>query len=81
MRCAACNRLLTDYEATRRHAVTNEFLDLCQQCFVAVTDVTPLHVRDRKDLLVEEDVTQELLDIDNDSQICYNENFNDNKEV
>lgn len=81
MRCTACNRMLNDYEATRKHALTGEYLDLCQQCFMSVTEATPLQVRDRKDLLVQEDVTQELLDIDNQSEVCYNENFRGDNEV
>lgn len=33
MRCSCCNRILSDYEATRRHATTGEFLDICNKCF------------------------------------------------
>jgi len=32
MRCAACNDLLTDYEATRKSLVTGDYLDLCTKC-------------------------------------------------
>lgn len=32
MRCTCCNRLLSDYESTLRHAVTREFLDTCNKC-------------------------------------------------
>jgi hypothetical protein len=47
----------------------------------SVAEVTPLQVRDRKDLLMQEDVTQELLDIDNEAEMCYNENFRGDDEV
>lgn len=32
MRCTCCNKTLNDYESTLRHAVTNEFLDMCSVC-------------------------------------------------
>ena len=31
MRCLACNRLLSDYEATRKNK-DGEFIDLCSHC-------------------------------------------------
>ncbi len=81
MRCIACNKALNDYEATRKNAITGEYFDLCQGCFASVAEVTPLQVRDRKDLLMQEDVTQELLSIDNEAEMCYNENFRGDDEV
>jgi len=32
MRCYCCNRVLSDYESTLRHAETGEFLDTCMKC-------------------------------------------------
>ncbi len=32
MRCQCCDKILNDYEATRRHAATGEFLDICNKC-------------------------------------------------
>lgn len=32
MRCQCCNRNLSDIESTRRHAETNQFLDICNKC-------------------------------------------------
>jgi len=34
MRCATCDRLLTDYEATRKDP-EGEYLDLCGPCYSA----------------------------------------------
>jgi hypothetical protein len=51
MRCVCCNARLTDYEATRRHSVTNEFLDLCGECFHAVTKESHIPSKDRPELL------------------------------
>lgn len=46
MRCDCCNRNLSDYEATLRHAVTNEFMNTCQKCL----DGLDIPVRGRPDL-------------------------------
>ena len=32
MRCLSCNKLLSDYEATRRYSSDNSFVDLCNEC-------------------------------------------------
>ena len=31
-RCVCCDKKLKDHEAVRRHAITNEFLDICDVC-------------------------------------------------
>lgn len=54
MHCTACDRLLTDYEATRKDAHTFKFIDLCKVCF---EDIKPfVAVIDRKDLITEQDL-------------------------
>ena len=57
MRCKACDVVLTDYEATRKSALTLEYIDLCEACFSYIADDVP--VIDRPDLLnytvIEED--------------------------
>ena len=32
MKCVICDKNLKDHEAVRRHAITNEFLDICDSC-------------------------------------------------
>jgi len=59
MHCVACNKLLTDFESTRRNAITKDFVDLCKVCFEDVKGLFP--VIERKDL-----VTQSDLDLDGD---------------
>ncbi len=59
MHCVACNKLLTDFEATRRNAITKDFVDLCKVCFEDVKGLYP--VIERKDL-----VTQSDLDLEGD---------------
>lgn len=50
---------MTDFEATRRNAITKDFVDLCKVCFEDVKGLFP--VIERKDL-----VTQSDLDLDGD---------------
>lgn len=32
MKCLSCDSILSDREATRKYAGTNEYLDLCNHC-------------------------------------------------
>lgn len=67
MHCTNCNKLLTDYESTRKNAVTGKYFDLCKVCF---EDIKPfVKVIDRKDLISEADLDDEdLEDPDLDTQ-------------
>jgi hypothetical protein len=59
MHCVNCDRLLSDFEATRKHAITFQFLDLCKVCFEDVKTIIP--TIDRKELMTDQD-----LDVDDD---------------
>jgi hypothetical protein len=52
--CVCCDRLLSDYEATIKNAVTFEYMDLCKVCLEDVKPFTKLI--DRKDLITEQDL-------------------------
>jgi hypothetical protein len=54
MHCLNCDRLLTDYEATRKHAITFKFLDLCKVCFDDVKTIIP--TIDNRSLMTEQDL-------------------------
>jgi hypothetical protein len=62
MRCDCCNRLLSDYEATLRHAVTNEFMNTCNRCL----DGLEIPTRGRPDLNPYEQLTDEAVFDDED---------------
>lgn len=67
MHCTACDKLLTDYEATRKDAHTFKFIDLCKTCF---EDIKPfVSVIDRKDLITEQDLDTIDDDMDTDSSL------------
>lgn len=57
MRCTCCNRLLNDFEATRRHAITNEFLDICNKCFTFCGNIP---TKERDDLKPNEEVLDDI---------------------
>ena len=38
MKCLSCDHILTDKEATRKSALTGDFIDLCDPCFEPVKD-------------------------------------------
>lgn len=63
MRCNCCNASLTDYEATIRHGITRQFLEMCSSCLRSVDAYIPVQVR--ADLLSESDIESgELLEDD-----------------
>jgi hypothetical protein len=62
MHCTACDRLLTEFESTRRNAHTFQFIDLCKVCFEDVKPFVP--TIDRKDLISEADLDEIEDDMD-----------------
>jgi len=60
MRCQACNKILSDFESTRKSATYEDFLDLCNDCYGTIKqDVKAL---ERHDLMSIDDI----IDIDDD---------------
>jgi len=57
MRCLSCDCILTDYEATRKSAHTNQYLDLCNSCFRYIED--DMETVDRPDLEHEDGETDD----------------------
>ena len=70
MRCLACNALMSDFESTRKSAVTNDYIDLCNHCYYSISDdVAALERTDlehEEDMVVDDSFTDSLdLDVDN----------------
>lgn len=77
-RCVCCDKKLKDHEAVRRHAITNEFLDICDVCLkdipglptklpkgvIQVTD--PFEDSEANDVDIEEVTSCYTLDLDKD---------------
>jgi len=72
MRCLSCNAALTYFEATRKTLKTEEFLDLCNNCYYTISD--DVLTIDRADLDDGEEVDDGCInyDLDNEEQVCYN---------
>jgi hypothetical protein len=49
MRCLSCNKILSDYESTRKYKGSKQFIDLCNLCF-SLSDLNIDSVSDREDL-------------------------------
>jgi len=64
MRCLVCNANLNDFESTRKHATTGEYLDTCSDCLNAIGLIPTL---DREDLMQNEGE----IDIDRIEGDCY----------
>jgi len=65
MRCLSCNKILSDFEATRKSANTGEYLDLCNSCFSDIQyDV---------DAIVREDLRE-------DEQVSEDDDYDDEEE-
>lgn len=55
MRCRCCDRLLSDYESTRKDVVTGEYLDMCNKCFCESDLPDLIAVDDRDDLVTHDE--------------------------
>lgn len=71
MHCSCCDRLLTEFESTRRNANTFQFIDLCKVCFEDVKPFVP--TIDRKDLITEADLDDEPENDDLDTDFSLEE--------
>ena len=57
MRCKACDRILEDFEATRKYSGTQHYVDLCNKCYSHIKD--DLSVTERADLLTKEEAYED----------------------
>lgn len=48
MHCSCCDRLLNNFESTRKSKSTGEYLDMCNTCYATIAD--DLAVVNRTDL-------------------------------
>lgn len=69
MRCSCCNKKLSDYETTLKHAMTGAYLDTCVDCLSEIASDVPMPVKGRKDLIADMDIQERL---DRDDEPLYN---------
>lgn len=48
MRCYCCDKILSDFESTRKSVNTGEYLDMCNKCYATIKE--ELHAEERYDL-------------------------------
>jgi len=41
MKCLACDKILSEFESTRRSLISGEFVDLCNTCYTNIEDDVP----------------------------------------
>lgn len=69
MRCSCCNKRLSDYETTLKHAETGAYLDTCLDCLSEIAHQVPMPVKARKDLVPDRDIHE---DVDELTDVKYN---------
>ena len=72
-RCVCCDKKLKDHEAVRRHAITNDFLDICDVC---LNEIPNIPTKLPKGVVIEADPFEDSEASDNDADIdsvthCY----------
>lgn len=77
MRCSCCNKRLSDYETTLKHAETGQYLDTCFDCLSDIAHQVPMPVKARKDLVPNMDIDREVDELTEDE---YNRYSKDNEE-
>ena len=60
MRCYCCDKILSDFESTRKSVTTGDYLDMCNKCYATIKE--DLHAEERYDLF---DGDEEELEDDN----------------
>ncbi len=74
MRCTCCDRLLNEFESTRKSKTTGEYLDMCNKCYSTIQSDLASDVRQD---LSECDVPDEEIIFDDD---CVNYGLFDDDE-
>lgn len=57
-RCLCCNKNLSDFESTRKNAVTGKYLDMCNTCFKESGIGEIISVSERHDLSSVDDLEE-----------------------
>jgi len=80
MHCIVCDKNLKDHEAVRRHALTNEFLDICDGCLKEIPGLptkSPAGMVSDADPFEETGDTVDIEAVSSSVTNCYNLNDDD----
>ena len=64
MRCYCCQKVLNDFEATMKHAITEEYLDTCRKCLsgLGIPTIEREDLNEYEDPEIYDDISDEFLD-------------------
>lgn len=68
MRCTACDRILNDFESTRKSKTTGEYIDFCNKCYSTVEDTVKTI---NKNTYEEDDVPDDEIVVESDNEPPY----------
>lgn len=77
MRCSCCNKRLSDYETTLKHAVTGAYMDTCLDCLSEIAHDVPMPVKARKDLVHDMDIKEDVDELSEDEYNRYSKGYNE----
>lgn len=77
MRCSCCNKRLSDYETTLKHAVTGAYLDTCLDCLSEIAHDVPMPVKARKDLIPDMDIKEDVDELSEDEYNRYSKGYDE----
>ena len=73
MRCKACDKNLSDFEATRKVKTSGEYVDLCNKCFFPIAD--NIEVLERFDLANQNEFEDNECDVSDTNHVLDVENL------
>jgi len=53
MKCLACDKVLSEFESTRRSLMSGDFMDLCNKCYSNIEEDAPALSREELGSLVD----------------------------
>lgn len=77
MRCSCCNKRLSDYETTLKHAVTGAYLDTCLGCLSEIAHDVPMPVKARKDLVQDMVIHEDVDELSEDEYNRYSKGYDE----
>jgi uncharacterized metal-binding protein YceD (DUF177 family) len=80
MRCVCCDAVLSDFDATRKHGVTGQYLDTCSRCLDEINQTLNqegayMQTIDRKDLTDKDTYIEEEFELDQSEGLTDSDNM------
>jgi len=59
MKCCCCDKILNNFESTRKSKTTGDYLDMCNRCYSTIKD--DVKTVDREDVSEDDDVDVDII--------------------